>query len=205
MYFRFYGWRHVLYHGANEPNQARRYVFKSSPGGGTSWTSDNYSVWLSSSKCGSGSESARYECLDIISFIWQNKTLKGITRLCNQWIRNTVIAELHEVHWVLWPSKIWTHYWYGPSIGRDIASLVISPYWTVARWNVSQWIVVKPILSVAVAWRPCLLTRYNLTRSSADAEGPRNASQIRNVALEKACNREWPSMTLKVITTAAIR
>jgi len=32
------------------------------------------------------------------------------------------------------------------------------------------------------------------TRSSADAEGPRHAPQIRNMALEKACNRE---MTFK--------
>ena len=34
------------YHGTYGQNQARRYVWKSSPGGSTSWTPDNYSVWL---------------------------------------------------------------------------------------------------------------------------------------------------------------
>jgi len=33
-----------------------------------------------------------------------------------------------------------------------------------------------------------------ITRSSADAEGPRDAPQIQNIALEKTCNRE---MTFK--------
>jgi len=31
---------------------------------------------------------------------------------------------------------------------------------------------------------------YKLTKSSADAVGSRDAPQIRNIALEKACNRE---------------
>jgi len=48
------------------------------------------------------------------------------------------------------------------------------------------------------------VSRTYTTRSSADAEGQRDAPQIRNIALEKVCNREWPSRTLKVITTAAI-
>ena len=39
-------------HGISGQKQARRYVKKSSPGGGTNWTLDNYSVWLSSSECG---------------------------------------------------------------------------------------------------------------------------------------------------------
>jgi len=46
-------------------NQAQRYVRRSSPGGGTSWTSDHYSVWLSSSECGTVPEakSAIYDFL----------------------------------------------------------------------------------------------------------------------------------------------
>ena len=43
------------------------------------------------------------------------------------------------------------------------------------------------------------------TRSSANAEGPRDAPQIRNIALEKACNRGMTFKTLKIITVAAIR
>jgi len=45
-----------LYHGTSGQNQARRYVQESSRGGGTSWTSQNCSVWLSSSECGTGDE-----------------------------------------------------------------------------------------------------------------------------------------------------
>jgi len=44
-------------------NRARRYVQKSSPCGGTSRTSYNYSVWLSSSECGTGDEVCFYDCL----------------------------------------------------------------------------------------------------------------------------------------------
>jgi len=38
---------------------------RSLPGGSTSWTSDDYSVWLSSSKCGTGVKSVIYDCLVI--------------------------------------------------------------------------------------------------------------------------------------------
>jgi len=38
------------------------------------------------------------------------------------------------------------------------------------------------------------ISSTNKTRSSADAEGPRDASQIQNTALEKACNTD---MTMK--------
>jgi len=34
---------------------------RSSPGGGTSWTSDDYNVWLSSSECGPGAKSAGHQ------------------------------------------------------------------------------------------------------------------------------------------------
>ena len=51
------------YHEAIRQNQARYYVQKSSPGGGTIWTSHNCSVWLSLS----GMKSAVYDCLvDIV-------------------------------------------------------------------------------------------------------------------------------------------
>jgi len=39
--------------------------------------------------------------------------------------------------------------------------------------------------------------RQILTTSSIDAEGPRDAPQIRNITLEKACNRR---MTFRIIT-----
>ena len=43
VYFRFCGWR-FSYHGANGPEWSTRlYLWRSSQGGGTSWTSDNYS------------------------------------------------------------------------------------------------------------------------------------------------------------------
>jgi len=33
------------------------------PGGGTSWTSDNYSVWMVSAERGTGTQFAIYNCL----------------------------------------------------------------------------------------------------------------------------------------------
>jgi len=69
----------------------------------------------------------------------------------------------------------------------------------------------------AAADSPCLLsTKFvqqlhychgtvSQTRNSADAEGQRNVPQIWNIAPQKACNSEWPSSTLKVITIVDIR
>jgi len=36
-------------------------VRRSSPGGSSSWSSNNYSVWLSSLECGTGVKSAVYD------------------------------------------------------------------------------------------------------------------------------------------------
>jgi len=53
MYFRFCGWRHVFKSWDQLARINRDVMFRrSSPGGGTSWTSDYCSVCSSSSECG---------------------------------------------------------------------------------------------------------------------------------------------------------
>ena len=59
----------------------------------------------------------------------------------------------------------------------------------------------RDVQNISSSHAPMLTTRFSLsvyrhetsttakTRISADAEGPRDAPQIRNIALEKACNR----------------
>ena len=47
-----------------------------------------------------------------------------------------------------------------------------------------------------------MLSQDFKTRSSAEAEGPRDAPQIRNITLEKACNR---GMTFKDTQDHSIR
>jgi len=44
VYFRFYGWRHVFIPWGRTSLRLEEGL----PGGSTNWTSDNYSVWLSS-------------------------------------------------------------------------------------------------------------------------------------------------------------
>jgi len=54
-YFWFCGWRHVFIPWGQWTRIKHAVMCKrSSPGGGTSWTSNNYSVWSSSSECGTG-------------------------------------------------------------------------------------------------------------------------------------------------------
>jgi len=42
---------------------------RSSPGGSTSWTSDNYNVRLSSSECGTGAQFATYDLLIVVDIL----------------------------------------------------------------------------------------------------------------------------------------
>jgi len=57
MYFRFCGWRHIFMPWGQLARIKHNVMFRrSSPSGSSSWTSDTYSVWLSSSECGTGGE-----------------------------------------------------------------------------------------------------------------------------------------------------
>ena len=63
MYFRFHIWRHVFIPWCQRDRIKNDVVFRSQPGGGTSWMSDNCSVWLSSADNGTGVKSTIYNCL----------------------------------------------------------------------------------------------------------------------------------------------
>ena len=79
MYFRFCGWRHIFIPWGQWARIKHNVIFrKSSPGGGTSWTSNNNSVWSSSSECGNGDKVCYLPltCLDcslVISQQWKGK------------------------------------------------------------------------------------------------------------------------------------